>query len=372
MNTHDYSASSPEQIKSAAGVDVALPALAAGGTVPAAEVPRLVIRGESQRWDIASDDGERFVVVQKGRRLTLIPVPQPHADGDPFSALTDYLNCTFPYSPSLDQSAFAFELADFLGEKVTPVKDRERGLHGYTHSFDLGTSSGQFAYGGQRGTALLSLPGNTCSLVKDWKSLRGFLEGRYKARITRWDGAVDDVEGTHSVDMSVELFKNGAFGSGGRKPSCNQRGNWIEPDGSGRTFYVGKRENGKMLRVYEKGMQLGIPWHPWTRWEVEMHNRDRIIPWDVLERPGDFVVGAYPKALGWAQEEMERIRTLRLEASITYDTLVSHASRCYGKLVTLMLEEEGSADAVLNKLRREGIPARLAHPAFAAPGGGLV
>lgn len=73
--------------------------------------------------------------------------------------------------------------------------------------------------------------------------------------------AVDDVEGVHTVDMSVELYLSGAFGSGGRRPSCHQNGNWIDPDGTGRTFYVGKRENGKLLRVYEKGMQLGIPWH---------------------------------------------------------------------------------------------------------------
>lgn len=37
-------------------------------------------------------------------------------------------------------------------------------------------------------------------------------------------------------------------------PECDQAGNLINPNGDGRTFYVGKRKNGKMLRVYEKGM----------------------------------------------------------------------------------------------------------------------
>lgn len=335
--------------------------------------PRLVIRGESTQWEISSNSGERFVVVKRGRHPVLIAIPQPVIAGSAYSALTDYLNCTFPYSPeNLDPITFAFALADFMGEKVTPAMDRGRGLHGYAHSYDLGESSGQFAYGGQRGTALLSLPGLACALVTDWKGLRQFLEGTLGARITRWDGAVDDVEGVHTVDMSVELYLNGAFGSGGRRPCCRQQGNWIDPDGSGRTFYIGKRENGKMLRVYEKGMQLGIPWHPWVRHEVEMHNRDRIIPWDVLEQPGHYVVGAYPNALGWVQQEMQRIQTLRKEASITYDVLMRHASRCYGKLLNVMLEEEGTAEAVLNKLRRHGRPARLAHPAFTALVGGVV
>ena len=342
------------------------------GTLVEAAAPRLVIRGESKQWEIDSDNGERFIAVKRGKHLVLIAIPQPVVSGSPYSALTDYLNCTFPYSPeTLDPITFAFELAEFMGEKVTPAIDRGRGLHGYAHSYDLGESSGQFAYGGQRGTALLSLPGLACALVKDWIGLRQFLEVRLGARITRWDGAVDDVQGIHTVDMSVDLYKSGAFGCGGRRPTCDQRGNWIELNGCGRTFYVGKRENGKMLRVYEKGMELGIPWHPWVRHEVEMHNRDRVIPWDVLQQPGFYVVGAYPKALAWVQEEMQRIKTLQKEVSISYDVLTHHASRCYGKLFTVMLEQEGSAEAVLNKLMREGRPARLAHPAFTAPGGGL-
>lgn len=115
-----------------------------------------------------------------------------------------------------------------------------------------------------------------------------YLRDTLNANVTRWDGAVDDYSGAHSVNDAVNLFLDGQFTAGGNTPSCNQHGNWIQPDGSGRTFYVGKRKNGKMLRVYEKGMQLGGQWHPWVRWEVELHNKDRIIPWDVLLEPGRF------------------------------------------------------------------------------------
>jgi phage replication initiation protein len=178
--------------------------------------------------------------------------------------------------------------------------------------------------------------------------------------------------GSHSVDWAVEQYLAGLFGSGGRKPSCDQKGNWIEPDGTGRTFYVGRRQNGKMLRVYEKGMQLGIPWHPWVRWEVEMHNRDRLIPWDVVQSPGSYTVGAYPQVLSWANEEIDRIVTLHHEANSSYEVLTGHAQRTYGKHINLMLEVEGSPEKVIEKLIRDGLPARLDHLAFLAPGGGRV
>jgi phage replication initiation protein len=224
-----------------------------------------------------------------------------------------------------------------------------------------------FAFGGQAGTAFLSLPGEACSLVGDWESVIAFLRSFPAAHITRWDGAVDDFKGTHSVEYAVACFKNGDFNAGGNKPSCNQNGNWIQPDGTGRTFYVGKRKNGKMLRVYEKGMQLGNQWHPWVRWEVELHNIDRLIPWEVLLEPGNYIVGSYPRALGWVQDEMCRVQTIKRQTKISYEHLVGYACRAYGPLLNVMLEVEGSSDAVLEKLHRSGIPRRLKHPFVDTP-----
>jgi len=185
------------------------------------------------------------------------------------------------------------------------------------------------------------------------------LRDKYGARITRWDGAVDDYLGVHSVDYAVELYKAGMFSSGGNKPKCRESGSWLEPDGSGRTLYIGKRENGKMLRVYEKGMQLGAKWHPWVRWELELHNVDRYIPWDVLLEPGKYVAGSYPKALDWIQDEMQRIRTIQKTIEIGYDYLTHYASVAYGKHLNVMLEVEGSPEKVFAKLAREGIPRRI-------------
>ena len=209
---------------------------------------------------------------------------------------------------------------------------------------------------------MLSLPAQACALITDWRPVVEFLRDRYEARITRWDGAVDDFEGTHPVDWAVECYKAGDFTNGGNKPSCRQAGNWIDPDGTGRTLYIGKRQNGKMLRIYEKGMQIGHQWHPWVRYEVELHNVDRVVPWEVLFDPGKYVAGAYPKALGWVTEEMSRIRTVQTQGPLSYEHLVRCASNAYGPLVNVMLEVEGSPENVVKRLRKPGTPARLSFP----------
>ena len=320
-------------------------------------------------WTVADPEtGEIFLALPSGGDAPFPPVVQLCETGShPYAAITDFLNCTFRFSSTEPLEGLFKVMFAVLGEKFAPAVDRQRGLHGYHKSFQLGDSSAIFAIGGQAGTAYLSLPGAACALIADWRPVVSYLRDTLSANVTRWDGAVDDYSGAHSVNDAVNLFLDGQFTSGGNTPSCNQHGNWIQPDGSGRTFYVGKRKNGKMLRVYEKGMQLGRQWHPWVRWEVELHNKDRIIPWEVLLEPGRFFVGCYPNALGWAQVEMSKIRTLQKQSKISYEHLTAYAAVAYGPLLNVMLEVEGSADAVLKKLHRQGIPRRLVHPFIDKP-----
>ena len=255
---------------------------------------------------------------------------------------------------------------DALPRQFRPLLDRRKGLHGYTQSFALGESGAMFACGAQSGTGLLSFPGAACQCIEDWAALRGVLSSLPRARITRWDGAVDDYLGQHSVDDAVRLWAAGAFGSGGNQPKPNQHGNWLQPHGAGRTLEVGRRANGKMIRIYEKGMQLGVPWHPWVRWELELHNIDRVIPWEVLTNPGGFFVGGYPKALAWVNEPICRIETVRRTMCATYDSLMASAQQSYGQLLNVALEVEGSEEAAFRALVRGGIPKRLRHPALGA------
>jgi len=97
----------------------------------------------------------------------------------------------------------------------------------------------------------------------------------------------------------------------------------------------------------------------WTRWEVEFHNVDRVIPWDVLVNPSPYIAGAYP-CMARVGSERTRLKTVRAEDGIAYDRLTRLASIAYGPLINVMLEREGSAEVVLAKLQRPGAPRRLA------------
>ncbi len=337
-------------------------ALAADGLAPTeGPCPRLVIRGESSDSSYPVQGGERYELRTKGNgRPSVVAIPLPKADGNPYAALTDYLNVTFPFPSPTDDKVreLRVQLTTYLGVALGGLKDRNRGLHGYKRSFAFDQGGAMFACGGQRGTALLSFPGEACATIPSWREAAYFFRDVLKARITRWDGAVDDFEGKHSVDDAVAWYKAGGFNAGGNKPSCSQSGNWIEPDGKGRTFYVGRRENGKLMRVYEKGKQLGAPNSPWVRFELELHNTDREIPFDVLLEPGKYVAGAYP-CMAWAQEEASRIRTIQKSGQIGYQHLSHYLSVAYGRHLNVMLEVEGSAERVIEKLRREGVPSAV-------------
>ena len=204
------------------------------------------------------------------------------------------------------------------------------------------------------------MPGEGCAFISNWREFGGYLRDELGAKITRWDGAVDDFEGKHSVDLAVELYRLGGFKSGGRQPLPKLHGNWITPDELGRTFEVGCRRNGKLARIYEKGKQLGQADSPWVRWEVEYHAIDRHIPWEVLTEPGRYVAGAYP-CCSWVYEEASRIRTIKAQDEISYARLKHAGALAYGALINVMLEREGSAERVVELLRREGTPKRLQH-----------
>lgn len=327
--------------------------------------PRTVIRGESLYTDNPKHQNESYYVKALSNKTTvLVAVPEPLPGVPGCAAITDWLNCSFPLADEPDTLNRFFKRFNDISEGVFyPVVERGRGLHGWRRSFTLGDTKALFAVGGQRSTAFLSLPGEACALIPlaGWTRLRTLLEGCYGARITRWDGAVDDYLGLNSVDWAVEQYEQSRFSTGGNTPSCSQHGNWLKPDGRGRTFEVGRRQNGKMLRIYEKGKQLGDVESPWVRWELELHNKDRDIPWDVLTNAGAYVAGSY-QAMSWVSDESSRIKTYQNTAAISYEHLVKHAQRAYGPLINVMLGVEGDTDKIVTKLIGDGKPRRLELP----------
>ena len=216
------------------------------------------------------------------------------------------------------------------------------------------------AFGGetQHGTLHVELNAHACRQITDWTSVRTWGEA-HSASITRVDVAHDDeyAQGI-DVDRAREWFRDGNFNVNGRPP----RSQFIDDMGSnhGRTLYVGRRGSGKTLRVYEKGKQLGDAASPWVRAEVELRNKGRIVPWDLVTAPGEYLAGAYP-ALRFLSEEQSRVRTTQRVAKISYEAMVRHLRVQGGKCLNVMCTVHlGDAAAVLGLLVREGVPKRLA------------
>jgi len=310
--------------------------LAARGAKGPQHSPRPVIRGESFS--------------------NAPPNTQPRA------AITDYLTVTFLFPQGeVGVSAFFIGLCGAIGIGLGTLKERSGGMLGFKRSFAFQHRGALFAFGGQNGRAMLMLPGEACAVVEDWPALVHFLRDILDARITRWDGAVDDFHGHRNLQSAVDWYLNDGFNSGGNRPACKQAGNWLTPDTRGRTLYIGRRKNGKLMRVYEKGKQLGDPHSPWVRFELELHNKDREIPFDVLLNPGHYVAGSYP-CMRWVSDGVQRIRTIQNQRRITYGAAVDWARMAVGQLINTMASIEGSPEAVLEKLRRPGTPARLDLP----------
>jgi len=328
--------------------------------------PRVVTTGRKNTTEVPhcvgidSDTGEpvQLLATTRGYSVTrhLVTV-EPVREG---VALVDAL--AFSIVPP-DEKSYDWvlrEMAQFL--EITDLEHR-RGLFGFKFSARFGEGAGIVAWGGesQRGRVYFSLMGKGCSMVTRWADLALWLE-QYRATIKRADLAYDDFAGRLvSIAWAIEQYRAGGFNAGGRKPIHTCYGDWLEGEAStkGRTLGIGNRASGKYARIYEKGKQLGDPSNPWTRMEVEWRAEDRFIPYDILTRPGHYLAGAYP-CLSFLSEVQSIIKTVTNAAQIAFDTAVENAKQHCGKLVNLMMQVmQGDYVAVIDKLLRPGIPARI-------------
>lgn len=283
----------------------------------------------------------------------------------------DWLNSTFP-APSLSQTGFIELFGRMLGRPVFGVQGK--GLIGFSESITLharhGSVSsviGALAWGGssQAGRWLFQLTGVGCQLVRDWDGLRDFLES-LDAKLTRVDLALDFLDGEHSVDEALDLYESGGFQLSGRPPSTRIDGDWLGGV-NGRTLYVGNAKNGKMLRVYEKGKQLGDARSDWTRFEVQLGSRDRVIPFDALTERDAFFAGCYPALADLIEAAAKQIPTLQKGGEVSLAHLFFHLRRCYGKLLHTCSAEAGATDAeLIEEVRVIGLPRRVPVSSVAA------
>lgn len=275
------------------------------------------------------------------------------------SALVDWLSFSIvpPSGATLDWIDAA--LLHLAGIGRNCWKPTGRGWFGYTSRIDL-EGFGLLAHGGerQRGTIHVELNAHACARIRDWATVAAWAQIN-GAWITRIDLAHDDFTGTvANIQQMLTWHREGAFASAGRPPKA-QLVDDLE-SGAGKTFYVGKRKHGKLLRGYEKGKQLGRADDPWFRIEVELHNKGRVVPWDTLTDPGRYFAGAYP-CLKQFNATQSRIATDKRALELTYERMEQWVGDAAGKALNVMLTAHGGdAEGMLLRVVRAGAPKRLA------------
>ena len=282
------------------------------------------------------------------------------------TAVIDWLSFTFLEFKTKDLAHMVLLwLTEWLGCQI--CGEEGNGLHGFEKSVKFYRQLygrlipvGLVAWGGenQKGRAYVSINGSGSMLIQDWWNVRRVLES-LKCRITRVDVAVDAINGEFSPLDAVEWYSSGGFTGRGRKPKYKAEGDWLEDIGTGKTFYVGKRENGKYARLYEKGKQLGDPTSNWSRFEVELHNVDREIPYDILTNPSQYFAGSYPCCEGLVDVGAERIITTQKEHTISLDRLRSYCRQAYGKLIYCIKTTGLDDSQIIEELAVQGSPRRL-------------
>lgn len=114
---------------------------------------------------------------------------------------------------------------------------------------------------------------------------------------------------------------------------------------------------------------MGDALSEWLRIEVQLGNRDRVIPWSALTARDAFFAGCYPVLAGMVESVAESIPTSRTKAKVTLGHLLHHLKRSYGKLFdTLNSHCRGANYAELvTEVRVIGLPRRV-DPSCAAAG----
>jgi len=283
----------------------------------------------------------------------------------------DYLTVTFAAVP---HEEVLRGLSLITTAKVT-ASDLPHGGNGFERAMQVRVFSDRFSmmplcrvfWGGeaQRGRMMIDMTGQCCASIERWDALRLWLETLPEVRITRCDVACDVYEGTVDVDDCVSWYKAGEFITRGRAPKSSTAGDWIGGV-RGRTFYVGDSKNGKLLRCYEKGKELGDFESPWVRFEVQFGKRDRVIPFDILTDPDLYFVGAYPAMERVLQGAGERIKTIIKEAFISVGVMCTHLKRTYGKYLHVLQQGGVSDTDMVEAIRIRELPRRIQTAAVVA------
>ena len=196
-----------------------------------------------------------------------------------------------------------------LGTSLRAVP-KKRGKQGFDRSDGLflgDLAIGDMSFGGEamRGWVWIELTGTGCQWVEDWNKCEDDLAQLRDFQYKRVDIALDTFKREVTHETVIEAYAAGMFTTTGKPPSMRQ----IVPADpyEGRTVYVGKRDQPKFLRAYEKGYEQarkypgvdvthlqGFPVGDWYRLELELKAKQQLLPEDLIENRDQFFAGAYP------------------------------------------------------------------------------
>lgn len=272
----------------------------------------------------------------------------------------------------------AFGTVGEMLEIRTGAKPRD----GWTHAAQIVIPDHVIAhidYGGtsQRDWVRFDMPGSGCAWVQDWAHFDGFASLAPESEITRMDIAFTTSDPSVVCDAKVvEAFEAGKFRCGGRPPAMKSL---VSTDATaGKTRYIGKRENHKFLRCYEKGWELfkdlpdcaeflrkpgvqvvvdhlgAVTVQDLYRVELELKNVDKYIPWTAIGRRDEVFAGAYPfcadllpDAPHWVMQELPSFKP---RAALVQ--ALANAFRSYGGIWKAAHLAYGGDDEALMRLAR--------------------
>lgn len=247
-----------------------------------------------------------------------------------------------------------------------------KGKDGWTRAGEIvmagDISLGRIDYGGdsQREWVRVNLTGEGCAWVQRWDLVEKLPTMLDQAEIKRLDIALTTYRGEVNDSMVVDAYSSGLFCSGGRPPEM--RSITSSDSRAGVTRYIGKRENHKFMRCYEKGFELikdvphlrdkithveGSRVEDIYRVELELKAVDKVIPWSAIGRRDEVFAGAYPFCAGLIPDvphfRCERLPDLKPQ--FVLDASLNHCRVAYGGILrAALLAHGGDVQKVMERV----------------------
>lgn len=251
---------------------------------------------------------------------------------------------------------------------MVSLNTRKNGWMGYESSEDIvlgGMVVGLMAHGGdnQRGWVSVNITGRGCDWVSDWEEADDAMTKLKGYEHRRIDIALDTFKREVTHESVLAAYRSGQFAIHGKRPSLKR----IEPEDpyEGRTIYVGKRDQGKFLRAYEKGFELvkkypdmkvefidNVPIANIYRVEVEYKAKNGLLPEDMIEKRDQYFAGAYPYLQTVMNLEPEIFTQARERGpQRDLDAALKNIQHQYGKtLYTALMALGGDVGALMDKI----------------------